>query len=107
MQIDNNRNRTTAFILTLIFPFGGLIYTLNHWRESWAKNPFWLACIYLGAVLIYWPEGMVATSIDGGVYALSLMGMHGSSQSLSGILSGRRHIGSLPTTGDVSGLPFY
>lgn len=87
MQISNNRNRTTAFIFTLVFPFGGLVYTLSHWREKWAKNTFWLACIYLGAVLVYWPEGsLLGEGADGGRYVLDLMDMYGSSITLSQIL---------------------
>lgn len=86
MKTSNN-NRNVAFFLTLIFPFGGLIYTLSHWREKWAKNTFWLACIYLGAVLIYWPEGTIlGQGADGGRYVLELMEMYGSNISLSQIL---------------------
>lgn len=87
MQISKNRNSSTAFILTLVFPFGGLVYTLSHWREKWAKNIFWLACIYFGAVLIYWPEGTIlGQGSDGGRYVLELMEMYGSNISLSQIL---------------------
>lgn len=87
MQNKNNRNNTIAFILTLVFPFGGLIYTLNHWREKWAKNTFWLACVYLGAVLVYWPEGTIlGQGGDGGRYVLELMEMYGSNITLSQIL---------------------
>lgn len=86
--MQTNNNKVIAVILTLIFPFGGLIYTLSHWRESWAKNTFWLVCIYLGAVLIYWPEGMMlGTGADGGRYVLRLMEMHGSSISARDIFS--------------------
>lgn len=86
-MIQSKRNKTTAFILTLVFPFGGLIYTLSHWREKWAKNTFWLACIYLGAVLIYWPEGTIlGQGADGGRYVLELMEMYSSNISLSQIL---------------------
>ena len=90
MQISNNRNSNTAFILTLVFPFGGLIYTLSHWRESWAKNTFWLACIYMGAVFVYWPEGTIlGVGADGGRYALWLIEMYNdSSLTISKILSG-------------------
>ena len=88
MQINNNRDSSTAFILTLVFPFGGLIYTLSHWRESWAKNTFWLACIYLGAVLIYWHQGTnLGEGGDGGRYVLELMAMHNSNLTLSQILA--------------------
>ena len=88
MQISNNRNSTTAFILTLVFPFGGLIYTLNHWRESWAKNTFWLVCIYLGAVLIYMPEGtLLGDGADGGRYVLDMLQMRQSSTTLQDIFA--------------------
>lgn len=89
MQVSNNKNSTTALILTLVFPFGGLIYTLRHWREKWAKNTFWLACIYIGAVLIYWPEGTVlGDGADGGRYVLQLLDMYGSSLTVQSIISG-------------------
>ena len=88
MQIKNNQS-STAFVLTLVFPFAGLIYTLSHWRESWAKNTFWLACIYMGAVFIYLPEGMILGSgSDGSRYALWLMEMYNdTSITISKILS--------------------
>lgn len=86
MQIRNN-NSSTAIFLTLLFPFGGLIYTLSNWRESWAKNAFWLACIYLGTVLIYWPEGTIlGLGSDAGRYVLELMKMCDSNITLSQIL---------------------
>ncbi len=88
MQISNNRNSTTAFILTLVFPFGGLIYTLSHWRENWAKNTFWLACIYLGAVLIYWPEGTIlGVGADGGRYVIDMLQMRQASTTLHDIFA--------------------
>lgn len=87
MQTSKNRNHSIAFVLTLVFPFGGLIYTLSHWRESWAKNTFWLACIYLGAVLIYLPEGaVIGEGADGGRYVLDLIEMYGSSITVKDIL---------------------
>lgn len=82
-----NLRKQTAFFLTLVFPFAGLVYTLSHWRESWAKNTFWLACIYLGAVLIYWPEGTIlGVGHDGGRYVLQLMEMHRTKVSLESII---------------------
>ena len=89
MQISNNRNSTIAFILTLIFPFCGLIYTLNHWRECWAKNSFWLASIFCGAVLVYCPEGTIlGNGSDSGRYVLKLMEMYSdSSVTIGRILS--------------------
>lgn len=87
MVQNSNDNKTSAFILTLFFPFFGLIYTLNHWRESWAKNTFWLACIYLGAVQIFCPAGTIlGMGSDGGRYVLKLMEMYGSNITVSQIL---------------------
>lgn len=88
MSHYKNTNYQTAFVLTVVFPFGGLIYTLKHWRETWAKNTFWLACIYLGAVLIFWEEGSVlGMDRDGGRYVLRLMEFYESSISFSDIIN--------------------
>lgn len=87
MQIRNNDNKLAAIFLTLLFPFGGLIYTLSNWRESWAKNTFWLVCVYMGAVLIYWPEGAIlGMGADGGRYVLQLMAMYNGNESIKAIL---------------------
>ena len=88
MQINNNKNNTAVFILTIVFPFAGLIYSLSHWRESWAKNVFWLVCVYLGAIFIYWPEGTIwGEGADGSRYALDLMRYHSSGITLSGVFA--------------------
>lgn len=88
MRISSKNNSITAFVLTLIFPFGGLIYTLSHWRESWAKNTFWLACIYLGAVYIFCPFGTIlGEGKDAGRTVISLMNMYGSSITVRDFLS--------------------
>lgn len=86
MQIRNNDNKLAAIFLTLLFPFGGLIYTLSNWRKSWAKNAFWLVCVYMGAVLIYWPEGTIlGMGSDGGRYVLQLMAMYNGNESIKAI----------------------
>lgn len=85
--MESKNNHSVAVFLTLVFPFGGLIYTLSHWREHWAKNTFWLVCIYMGAVFIYWPEGAVlGEGADGGRYVIDLMNMYGSNISIKDIL---------------------
>ncbi len=74
---ENQKTFAFAFTLAILFPFGGLIYTLWHWREKWAKNVFWLICAYMGAVFIYWPEGTIlGDGGDGGRYALWLVEMY-------------------------------
>lgn len=75
--MKQNNNESNALLITLLFPFVGLIYSLANWRRSWAKNAFWLACIYTGAILIYCPEGTILGSgADSGRYVLELQGMH-------------------------------
>lgn len=65
------------FIVTLLFPFVGLILSLVQWKKSWAMNMFWLACIYMGAILIYHSEGnMLGEGMDSGRYVLTLINMH-------------------------------
>ena len=72
-----NSERNLAFVVTLLFPFWGVIYSLYHWRASWAKNTFWLACIYMGMVQIFHPEGTIlGDGADGGRYVLDLISMH-------------------------------
>lgn len=89
MKSNNRQEYGKAIALTLILPFAGLIYSLSHWRKDWAKNIFWLSCIYLGAVFIYWPEGTaLGYGADAGRHVLRLMDMyHNTSVSLGSILS--------------------
>lgn len=88
-----NNNKSNALILTFVFPFAGLIYSLANWRQPWAKNSFWLACVYMGAVLIFCPEGTVlGIGADGGRYVLRLMAMYNNrSLTIGGILSSLGH----------------
>lgn len=84
--MNNRKSIGTAIALTLFFPFAGLIYSLANWKASWAKNAFWMACVYLGAVFVFCPEGSIlGMGSDAGRYALSLMEMHNSNTSLSTI----------------------
>lgn len=65
------------FIVTLLFPFVGLVLSLVQWKKSWAMNIFWLACIYMGAILIYNFEGtMLGEGMDSERYILILTSMH-------------------------------
>ena len=85
--MQQSNNKTNALILTFLFPFVGLIYSLTNWRQSWAKNAFWLACIYLGSVLIYELDGVVlGLGRDGGRYVINLMEMYASQIPLNQLL---------------------
>lgn len=64
-------------LLTILFPFLGLLQSLSNWRKPWAKNIFWLVCMYMGFIQIYQPEGTIlGVGADGGRYALNLIEMH-------------------------------
>lgn len=77
------------FIVTLLFPFVGLILSLVQWKKSWAMNIFWLACIYMGGILIYMPEGStLGDGMDSGRYVLYLIDMYNNPHiNISSILS--------------------
>lgn len=83
-----NSAGSSAIILTFLFPFAGLVYSLCNLHASWAKNAFWMACVYLGAVHIFHPEGTILGSgADGGRYVLDLMNMYNSGDELSSIFA--------------------
>lgn len=84
---ENKKTFTFALMLAILYPFGALIYTLWHWRENWAKNIFWIVCIYMGTVHVYWPEGTyLGAGADGGRHVLRLIEWHNLGYSLSTIL---------------------
>lgn len=84
-----DNSKSNALIVTFLFPFVGLIQSLANWRRPWAKNSFWLACVYMGAVFVFWPEGTIlGAGGDGGRYVLRLMEMYNNASiTLSSILS--------------------
>lgn len=85
---DSNRGTSGYFIITLLFPIAGLVLSLANWRKAWAKNIFWLACIYMGAVQIFQPEGTVlGAGMDAGHYVMELIEMHNGVHSFSEVAS--------------------
>lgn len=86
-------------VLTLISPFLGILYSVIYWRLPNAKNAFWLGCCYLGAVMIFWPDGtLLGESSDAGRYYLDLLSASNES-SLLGVIY-------VNTMGDAT-LDFY
>lgn len=72
-----NQEALYIFIISLFFPFIGLVLSLCYWQKSWAKNIFWLACTYMGIIFIYAPDGqLLGSGIDSGRYALVLIDMY-------------------------------
>lgn len=76
-KISANSESFYIFIVTLFFPFIGLILSLYYWQKSWAKNIFWFVCTYTGVIFIYAPDGqLLGSGIDAGRYVLTLMNMY-------------------------------
>lgn len=48
----SNKEKYLSYALAVLFPFAGLVYSLYNWRKPWSKNVFWIACIYLGLIMI-------------------------------------------------------
>ncbi|MCS3050336.1 EpsG family protein [Parabacteroides johnsonii] len=71
------QTKGNKLILALLWPIAGLVSSLKHWREPWAKDVFWLVCIFLGAIQIYHPAGTIlGDGSDAGRYVLELEWMH-------------------------------
>ena len=49
---NNNKEKYLSYLMAVLFPFAGLIYSFYHWQKSWSKNVFWIVCIYLGLTMI-------------------------------------------------------
>ena len=62
-------------IFFLLWPFGMLIHSLNHYHASWAKTIFWLFCIYFGFVFIY-ADPSVKGGADSSRYAAHLIQLY-------------------------------
>lgn len=66
-----------VLLITFFFPFLGLLLSLYYWRKTWAKNMFWMACMFMGAIQIFNPEGTIlGVGADSGRYVLRLIEMH-------------------------------
>lgn len=87
---DNNEKSFKMLPMALVFfwPFAGLIYSLYHWKEKWAKNAFWFFCVYLGAIHIYWPEGTtLGVGADAGRYYLRMLNLRNTGATIQTIFS--------------------
>ena len=72
--MNNNINRN---ILTIVWPFFGLVNALRNWRQPWAMNVFWVVCAFMGAIQIYHPTvTILGDGSDAGRYVLELQVMH-------------------------------
>jgi len=62
------------YLTVLIYPLWSFYLSFKYFRMPQAKNLFWLFCIFLGMVHIYFPEG--ESSSDGVRYAQQLIDLH-------------------------------
>ena len=77
MRKTSSNEAVGALLITFFFPFFGLLLSLYYWRKTWAKNVFWMACMYMGAIQIFNPGGAVLGSgSDSGRYVLELIDMY-------------------------------
>jgi len=53
----NRQEGMNYYISFLFWPFGVTLGALRHWDRPWAKNVFWLFCIFLGLTFIIAQEG--------------------------------------------------
>jgi hypothetical protein len=70
LGIEENRTALLYYISFLVWPFGVTVDGLRHWRQSWAKNVFWLFCIFFGYAFIIAEN--VDDSADSARYAQTL-----------------------------------
>lgn len=76
----------SLIVVTIIFPFLGFILSLIQWRRPYAMNAFWLACCYMGATMIYWPDGTIlGQGADSGRAYLEFLASASSNNSLGSI----------------------
>jgi len=52
-RYDNVKQESIGFYLGfLVWPFGILLAAFKYWRRPWAKNVFWLFCVFFGSTFI-------------------------------------------------------
>jgi hypothetical protein len=57
--VGSNRQSLVYYIGFMVWPFGTMIDALRRWRQPWAKNIFWLFCVFFGYTFI------IADNIEG------------------------------------------
>jgi hypothetical protein len=63
------------YLVSLIWPFGWMIVAFRYYRSGWAKNVFWLFCIFFGLTFIIAADS--PGTADSARYARWLLEMHG------------------------------
>lgn len=71
LGIEEKRTALLYYISFFVWPFGVMVDGLRHWRQPWAKNVFWLFCIFFGYAFII--SENVDDSADSARYAQTLI----------------------------------
>jgi hypothetical protein len=78
----NQKNRFGYVPIFLIWPFLGLLVSFRNFRNSWAKNLFWLFCIFFGYTFVISSQGP-----DSSRYSIELATFAKANLSLGSILN--------------------
>jgi len=70
MLDHDKKNRVYGLLITIIWPFWGLIYSIKNRYREFSVDIFFVVCIYLGFIHIFNPIG--GSGADGLVYATKL-----------------------------------
>lgn len=90
MEIKSNRRLWGGLLLTLVYPFGGIIYTFR--RIQWKEAEYWflLICVYIGLAFIYFDSTsttMQGEGKDAERYAMELITLHRSDISFTNYIA--------------------
>ena len=75
MSETSTKRYISSVLLTLLYPLGGLVYSIKHLNWDKSEKLFFLFCIYFGLAFIYFSEGsgLLGDGADSERYALYLM----------------------------------
>ena len=73
-KINLSGHTKGIYLTALIYPLWALFLSFKHFRIPQSKNLFWIFCIFLGLIHIFFPEG--SNEADGYRYAERFMEFH-------------------------------
>lgn len=79
--------RYYSYLLAFLVPILGLVQSVIDYKKPYAKNIFWIFCMFYGLVHIYYPEGvdLDREGADSVRYAMRLEEMHNNGVGLSNL----------------------
>lgn len=89
LGIEEHRTALLYYISFCVWPFGVTVDGLRHWRQPWAKNIFWLFCIFFGYTFII--ADNTEGSADSARYAEALVTYYTSTMDIKTLLRSFYH----------------